>query len=51
MNKWKINYFKIKIVLFTIILVETMPFVMYKSKSKRGTSAPEEFALFNLSSV
>ena len=34
-KKWKINYFKIKIILF-IILNETMLLVMDKSKSRNG---------------
>ena len=40
-KKWEINYFKIKtipfkIILFIIKLDDTMPFVMDKSKSKKG---------------
>ena len=50
-KKWKINYFKIKIVSFIININETMPFVMDKVKSKKGASVFEEYALFNWSSV
>ena len=48
-KKWKINYFKIKVVPFIINfgMVETMPFVIDKSKSKKGASVSEGFALFN----
>ena len=37
-NNWKINYFKVKALLLISILVETMPFVMDKSKAKKGFS-------------
>ena len=48
-KKWENNYFKIKIIPFKIIpfiinLDDTMPFVMDKSKSKKGASVSKEFA-------
>ena len=38
-HKWAIKYFKIRIISCMVnILVETMPFVMVKSESKKGDS-------------
>ena len=47
--KWKINYFKIKIVPLSLSLDETMSLVM--DKPKKGATVCEELALFNQSSV
>ena len=40
-KKWKISYFKIK------IIDGNMPGVMVKSKSKKGASVSKELTLFN----
>ena len=37
-QKWEIHYFKIKIIMFIIILDETLLLFMDKSKSKKGVS-------------
>ena len=47
-KKWEINYFKIKFILFIINLDETISFFMDESKSKKGASVLEEFALFKV---
>ena len=43
----KLTISKLKSFCLSYILVETMPFVMDKSKSKKGALVSEEFALFN----
>ena len=46
LKKWKLTISKFKSSRFSYILVQTMSFVMDKSKSKMGASVSEEFALF-----
>ena len=46
-EKPEINYIKIKIVPFIIILVENIPLDTDKFKSKNGASVSEELALSN----
>ena len=50
-QKREIDYFKIKVVPLSYILVETVPLDIHRFKSKKGASVSEEFALFNWSSV
>ena len=48
-QKREIDYVKVKIVLFIILLVETVPLDIHRFKSKKGASVSEKMALFNWS--
>ena len=48
-RNWENKYYKIKIILFIIILYETTLFD--KSSSRKGASVSKEFAFFNWGSV